>query len=373
MRSAVLIPYCPLPINTGAKAEMWKHLNVLKELGSCRIVSARRRPVGLGWTPEYEQSVRERGFELVFREDHNRLGLLQVLGYFYGLFFKGLGMDRAFGHSNPYHRHAFPSAWWHKLTKQVDLSVINYSHWAHLPCACPKVVVLHDLVSAVSWEGASRETRDLGFADLVIVISRDEEVVLNGRGISKILWSPPVVAASEAPLPSAVGLVGSANQFNIQGLRWLEQGLEQCGVESALVRVYGDLAGHARSKAFIPVGRYDDSTQPYKDCGIILMLTAGGTGVQIKAVEALAAGRAIIARKGAMRGLPPGEGAWFEVEYPQDMIREMQHLANDQDDLRVQARRSREYYQKWLNAERLKDELKKSYREITVVNKGDRG
>lgn len=360
MRSLVIVPYCPLPINTGAKVEMWKHLDILKELGACTIVSARGRPVGLGWTPEYEQNVRDRGFELVFRDDHARLGLLQVYGYFYGLICKGLGMDQAFGHSNPYHRHAFPTRWWRELTMHVDLAVINYSHWSHLRCACPKVVVLHDLVSAVSWEGASRETRDLGCADLVVVISRDEEIVLNGRGISKTLWSPPVVAASEAPLTSAVGLVGSGNTFNIRGLRWLEQGLGQYDKESVGIRVYGDLAGHVRSEAFIPVGRYADPLQPYKDCGIILMPTAGGTGVQIKAVEALAASRAIIARKGAMRGLPPGEGAWIEVESPEELLSWIRHLQNHNYRHSL-ADAARTYYVRHLEATRIKQHLSDAF------------
>ncbi|WP_084184919.1 glycosyltransferase [Desulfonatronum thiodismutans] len=361
MRSVVLIPYCPLPINTGAKAEMWKHLNILHGLGPCTIASARRRPVGLGWTPRYEQEIRNRGFDLVFREDCIRLGLLQVYGFFYGLFCKGLGLDRAFGHSNPYHRHAFPAGWLHELSTQFDLAVINYSHWGHLPCACPKVVVLHDLVSDVSWEGAKRETIDLGSADLLVVISLDEEKALNQRGIFKTLWSPPSVDATEIPLNSTVGLVGSGSLFNIEGLHWLERALGRDGTANIPIRVYGGLANHVRSKAFAPVGCYEDPMQPYMDCGVVLMPTAEGTGVQIKAVEALAAGRAIIARKGAMRGLPPGEGAWIEVDSPRDMVLAALRLQADQSSREALASKARSYYEQWLDSAQIKASLKKVY------------
>ncbi len=368
MKSIVLVPYCPLPIDTGGKVEMWKHLNVLKDLGPCTIVSARRRPVGLGWTPKFEKEVRSLGFELLFRDDSSSLNWKQVLGYFYGLFCKGLGLEKAFGHSNPYHRYAFPEDWWREQTRLADLAVINYSYWAWLPCDCPKVIALLDLWSDFMWEGATRETQDLKAADLVVVISKDEELKLNRRHVTKTLWSPPAVGKMDFPISEQVGLIGSPSPVNREGLRWLSAAVGKAAVP---IRVYGGLADMNEASNLRRIGSYENMSDPYRECGIILMTTALGMGVQIKAIEALAAGRAIIARKGAMRGLPPGEGAWIEVEQPQDMIREMHRLVTDQDAFRVQARRSREYYQKWLNAERLKDELMTTYQEIAVTNKND--
>jgi hypothetical protein len=358
MKSVVLVPYCPFPIDTGGKAEMWKHLNILKQLGDCRIVTARRRPVGMGWSPQYEQKFRSLGFDLVFREDACGFRWQQVLSYVYGFVCKGFGLERAFGHSNPYHRFAFPKAWWYEQTKHADVAVINYSYWAWLPCNCSKVVVLLDLWSNFMWEGARRETTDLSAADLVVVISRDEEDLLNQRNIMKTLWSPPVVPSADLPLTSGTGLVGSGNRFNIEGLRWLENGLSGSCIS---IKVFGDLSRHVRSQAFIAVGRYQSTLQPFRDCGIILMPTSGGMGMQIKAVEALAAGRAIIARKGAMRGLPPGHGAWIEVERPEEMVSWAQRLQSDNKTRSSLAKAAQEYYLRHLDAATTEQRLEKAY------------
>jgi len=355
LKSIFLLPYCPLPIDTGAKAEMWKFLNILKELGPCQLVAARHRPVGMGWTPKYEHEIRARGFEIYFREDHNRFNGWQALGYLYGLVCKGLGLSRAFGHSNPYHRYAFPSAWWYSLTKEVDLAVINYSYWAYLPCACPKVVVLHDLISEIAWEGSKRESIDLKSADLVVAISRDEEMLLNHRGIPKTGWSPPLVPRIELQQNSTAGLVGSGNDMNIEGLRWLERGTN---TSTMSVRVYGGISNHIRSQVLIPIGHYEDPAQPYKDCGIMLMTTALGTGVQIKGIEALAAGRAIVARRGAMRGIPSGNGAWIEVDTSEEMWKEVRRLQVNDDARCRQMASAKEYYHTHLDSNRIRAELR---------------
>jgi hypothetical protein len=365
MKSVVLVPYCPLPIDSGGKVEIWKHLNILKRLGDCRIVTARRRPVGTGWTPAYEQQVRSLGFELVFREDTCGFRWQQVLSYVYGLVCKGLGLERAFGHSNPYHRFAFPKEWWYEQTKHADLAVINYSYWAWLPCYCAKVIVLLDLWSNFMWEGARRETRELNAADLVVVISRDEESLLHQRSIMKTLWSPPVVQRTDLPLTSEVGLVGSENRFNIEGLRWLEKGLSGSGLA---IKVFGDLSRHARSQAFIAVGRYQSTLQPFRNCGIILMPTSGGMGMQIKAVEALAAGRAIIARKGAMRGLPPGDGAWIEVEQPEDMVFWARKLQSDNQSRQSLAEAAHSFYIRHLDAVGTETRLEKAYLSLSLFS-----
>ena len=51
MKSVMLLPYCTIPADHGGKAEMWKALECLRDLGPCTILSARTRPVGMGWTP----------------------------------------------------------------------------------------------------------------------------------------------------------------------------------------------------------------------------------------------------------------------------------------------------------------------------------
>ena len=127
MKSIALIPYCPLPADHGGKVEMWKALKCLRELGPCTILSARTRPVGMGWTPARLEEVRACGFDVVFREDDEprRFRPERAWGMAYAAAGKVLGMARAFGHANPYHRLAFDPTWVARELAQLDLDVIS--------------------------------------------------------------------------------------------------------------------------------------------------------------------------------------------------------------------------------------------------------
>ncbi len=370
MKSAVLLPFCPWPSNTGGKVEMLKHLKVLRELGECVILSAGGKPVGTGWSPEKRREAEKQGYNVVLREDECRLSFRQVAGIGYAAVCKGLGMETAFGHSNPYHRYAFPEEWWRKHTEGADLAVIHYGYWAWLPCSCPKVIVLLDLWSDVMRFWNRHETDDLKTADLVVAISKDEEEKLKKRGIHTTLWSPPAVAAVQLPDSASVGLVGAATAFNREGLDWLAGAM---GHPDLGIQVFGRLASYATNKRFIPVGPYDDQYEPYRQCGIILMTTVQGMGVQIKGIEALAAGRAIVARKGAMRGLPEEKGAWIEVDSPGEMIetaKRLQENASERGQLAIAAKR---YYNKHLAHDQVLSNLRNAYLKAAAAGKKESG
>jgi hypothetical protein len=354
--SCALIPYCPLPVNTGGKAEMWRSLQALRELGPCRVLSARTKPVGAGWTTEEIGKFRAAGFDLRLREDYRRRSAVQQMGIAYAALFKALGMEKAFGHSNPYHRHAFPVDWWRECVEGCDVAVIHYSYWARLPCPSRKVVNLLDLWSDYMWEGPRREVEELSTADLVLVISKDEERRLNEWGIKKTVWIPPAVKRSDLPLGADIGCVGSENAFNVEGLRWLEP-----ASGDMTVRVYGGLAAHVSRPSFVRVGRYDDPLTPYRECGIILLPTAAGTGIQIKTIEALACGRAIVARQGAARGLPEGKGAWIEVTSAAEMVDAALALQADEGARVRQAAAARMYYDRFLDADVIGENLCNAY------------
>ena len=93
----------------------------------------------------------------------------------------------------------------------------------------------------------------------------------------------------------------------------------------------------------------------------MLLPTASGTGVQIKVVEALAAGRAIVARKGAMRGLPPSAEAWLEVNSPAEMWKQAERLSKDAQLRTAQAAKAKAYYQQQLDADKVLAELRQAY------------
>jgi hypothetical protein len=360
LKSVVLLPYCPLPVNHGGKAEMWKALECLREMGPCTILSARTRPVGADWTPAALDTLKKQGFQVVFREDDEsqRFRPGRAWGMAYAAGCKMLGLHRAFGHANPYHRLAFDPEWVARHSESADLAVFAYSYWAGFPTACPKAVLLLDLWSDFMWGGAEAETRDLKTANLVIVISKQEDVRLHARGIRHTLWSPPFVAATDLPDSDRIGMVGSDNAFNREGLRWLGSGLAD-----ASVKVFGGLARYAAGEGFESIGRYGDAMDPYRPCGIILMTTVEGMGVQIKSIEALAAGRAIVARRGAMRGIPPGNGAWIEVDTPAEMAEAARRLQREPVARHAQMAATREYYCAHLDVVKLRAELKNALRE----------
>ncbi len=334
---------------------MGKALECLRDLGPCTILSARTRPVGMGWTQAARDEFKKKGFSLVFREDDEsrRFRPGRVWGMVYAAGCKAMGMERAFGHANPYHRLAFDPGWVARHAESADLAVFAYSYWAGFQLPCPKAVLLLDLWSDFMRGGTETETRDLKTADLVVVISKQEEARLHGRGIFRTLWSPPFVADQDLPDSVDIGIVGSANAFNWAGLRWLGAGLPD-----SPIKIFGGLAKYASESGFEPVGRYGDAMDPYRQCGIILMTTAEGMGVQIKSIEALAAGRAIVARRGAMRGIPPGNGAWIEVDAPEEMREVARRLQRDPEARRAQMAAAQDYYHTHLNARRLRAELR---------------
>ncbi len=365
VKTVALVPYCPWPADTGGKSEMMKHLEILRACGPCRIVSAARRPVGGGWIAAARRELERRGFEIMLREERGRRWTAaQAWGMAYGAVCKVLRLERAFGHANPYHRFAFPQAWWRAVSDGFDLAVVFYSYWAWLPFTGPKALVLLDLWSNLMWGGTRRETREIAACDRVFVIALEEQRALEARGVDprRLVWSPPALTEQHFSLPPSCALIGSANRFNCEGLAWLESA--GAALDGLPIRVYGGLAACARHPGLERAGAYGDRWEPYRDHGIALLITASGTGLQIKSIEALAAGRAIVARRGAVRGLPPAEGAWIEVETPREAAAHIRRLCGNAAERARWAERARAYYRRHLAAERIRKVTQTAYTDL---------
>jgi len=362
MKSVVLMPYCPWPAQTGTKVEMMKHLEMLKSLGSCTVASAQGRPVGFGWTKEARQELIRQGYTLIFREE--ALGgktPMQWLGMAYGAFCKALKMNKAFGHANPYHRFAFSEIWWREVTRGADLAVMQYGFWVRFKTACPQVIILHELLSNYHWGGTRQETRELRQANLVIVVGHDEEQALLERGLQNVIWSPPAVPPMNLPLSPEVGIIGTMDPQNLEGLSWLEKATYG---EPPIVFVYGSMAKVVTAPFLKPIGRYEERFEPYRHCGIFLLTRDDRPGLQIKAVEALACGRAIVARKGSMRGLPVGKGAWIEVNSPGEMLTVAKNLRDDQKARETLAAEARRFYCQHLEEQQVLFRLREAYKRL---------
>jgi len=362
MKSVVLMPYCPWPAQTGTKVEMMKHMEMLKSLGSCTVASAQGRPVGFGWTKEARRELIRQGYTLIFQEE--ALGgktPMQWLGMAYGAFCKALKMNKAFGHANPYHRFAFSETWWREVTRGADLAVMQYGFWVRFKTTCPQVVILHELLSNYHWGGTRKETRELRQANLVIVVGHDEEQALRERGLPNVIWSPPAVPPMNLPLSPEVGIIGTMDPQNMEGLSWLEKSTHG---EPPIVFVYGGMAKAVSAPFLKPIGRYEERFEPYRHCGIFLMTRDDRPGLQIKAVEALACGRAIVARKGSMRGLPVGKGAWIEVNSPDEMLTVAKNLRDDQKARETLAAVARRFYCQHLEEKQVLLRLREAYKRL---------
>ncbi|WP_208597624.1 glycosyltransferase family protein [Desulfogranum mediterraneum] len=243
-----------------------------------------------------------------------------------------------------------------------DIAEIHYSYWSRLPCACPKVVVLHDMWSDLMWEGVRRESAELALADLIVTVSIEDRDKLIQRGMKNVHWSPPRVKPLECADASEVCVVASGNHHNVEGLEWLKSSTEKMPTQ---VHCYGSISDYVGDDdRFLSEGNYAASSEPYEKCGIVLMLTSSGTGVQIKGVEALAHGRVIIARKGAMRGLPSGEIGWVEVDSPDEMVDVLKKAYRDRQYREKMSLASKEYYKKYLESEVVDRRLLEKYREL---------
>ncbi len=360
MKAACLIPYCPLPCDSGARSIFEKHLSFLQRLGSCSILSAKSRPVGYGWTSQAIENLINQGFALSFVNSKLLIRVPQIYGILYAAFFKFFRQEKAFGHSNPYHRYAFDSDWLNAVTKGYDICEIHYSYWARLETACPKVVVVHDLWSDIMWEGTKKETIELGSADLLVTVSYDDMLKLQMRGLNNVHWSPPCIEESYLDDSREICIVGSGNRHNIEGLQWLLKNLKKR--LPSKIHIYGAVGDTVLDDdRFVRYGPYPDPVDPFRQCGIVLMLTKEGTGLQIKAVEALAAGRAVVARKGAMRGLPRDEIGWVEAESAEELVEVAFSLRFDDKRRRELVERGRAYYHRYLNKEHILKELEENY------------
>jgi glycosyltransferase involved in cell wall biosynthesis len=159
----------------------------------------------------------------------------------------------------------------------------------------------------------------------------------------------------------AVGIVGARNPLNSEGLRWL---LKSRRRTVAPMKVFGGLGQDLPDDRVEWCGRHRDASEPYQQCGVILVPVALGSGVQVKLIEALAAGRAVIVRRGGARGLPAETKGWIEVDTADEMLDAANEMLVDPEALRRQAKAARGYYDAYLDSTMILERLKDVYRRL---------
>jgi hypothetical protein len=175
-----------------------------------------------------------------------------------------------------------------------------------------------------SWFFTTREeeARGLARADLVLAIQDAEAAILRERSAAPVLTlghMPPLrflAAGRDAPPPTppraAFGYLGSANPWNVASVRALDAALAEAPDLPWLLAgqiTRRDLRLRSRPVLLGPVPEVDDF---YRAVECVLNPMAGGTGLKIKTVEALAAGLPVLGTRDAFAGLPaehPGHDA----------------------------------------------------------------
>ena len=156
----------------------------------------------------------------------------------------------------------------------------------------------------------AEESRGLDRADLVLGIQAEEAEALRrrcGREVAVLGHMPPLrFLGAPRPAPAVpFGYLGSANPWNLAAVRALDRALAAAPALPWLLagrilqRQDLTLASRPRLLAQVP-----DAAAFYAQVDCVLNPMAGGTGLKIKTVEALAFGNPVLGTRDAFAGLP---------------------------------------------------------------------
>lgn len=143
-------------------------------------------------------------------------------------------------------------------------------------------------------------------------------------------FEPPVSPGLPSESAAVVGIVGSDNRANVDGLRlFLDESWPAIrgSVPQARLRIAGKLGAAARlhepdaqRDGVETVGWLSRIADFYESTRIVVNPVRTGTGLKIKTVEALAHGRPVVAHPIGLEGVQwPGEQAWWSVADGQAM------------------------------------------------------
>jgi len=173
-------------------------------------------------------------------------------------------------------------------------------------------IIMHDLMSARVADAAETNTvkidaatefRLLGLADAVIAIQHEEAGRVRAALPERVvLTAPHSTAPAPAPQPGAddaLLFVGSNTAPNIVGLEWFFREIWpaiRTKRPAARLKVAGSVARaiNAAPEGVTMLGVVGDLGPLYAEAGVVISPLYTGSGLKIKLVEALAAGKAVV-------------------------------------------------------------------------------
>ena len=218
--------------------------------------------------------------------------------------------------------------------------------------AAPVAVLMHDLLSAraesfirqgaadsVAVLNARAEAAALSQADIAIAIQAEEAEAARRMlpATTQVVVAPMVAHAVEQPQPGQGGgllFVGSATPPNRDAMRWF---LAEIWPElrarhpRLTLRVAGHVSGTLSPAPGVELlGRVEDLAALYRAAEIVVSPLLAGSGLKIKLVEALAAGKAIVASPVTLQGVGPlTRAAVAQAETAAQFIAQIDHLLLD--------------------------------------------
>ena len=195
---------------------------------------------------------------------------------------------------------------------------------------CTTVVDTHDvmhqrravyeaLALAPQWFHTTRdeERRGLLRADLVLAINDDDAAVLRAlvpeRRVLTVPHAEPVVPGPRsAARPDRLLFVASYNPVNARGLAWFTESVWpalRVAVPTLELEICGNLATElgALPAGIVARGFVPDLTSQYAAARVVVNPILAGTGIKVKAVQALCHGRPLVTTRAGASGLDAGE------------------------------------------------------------------
>lgn len=181
-----------------------------------------------------------------------------------------------------------------------------------LASGAPRLVVMHDLMSARVRDASKADTYDLGAAqefrllgqtDIVVAIQEEEaRAVRAALPGGKVVVAPHAVSINSEPwagVDDTLLFVGSNTPPNVTALEHFfahTWPLIRAARPDAALNVAGSVnrALGALPEGVTCLGVVPDLAQLYRDAGVVISPLVTGSGLKIKLIEAMGAGKAIV-------------------------------------------------------------------------------
>jgi hypothetical protein len=198
------------------------------------------------------------------------------------------------------------------------------------------------------WFFTSNNEEDIAFsrADLVIGIQSNESETIGRRTLAEVrtighLMTPAFLFGEYQDIGSIAdfGYIGSSNQFNVRSIKLLDEAMP---MERSFQLVLGGSLSTlpiVLQSQPIRVGRVENLGLFYRNVDCVINPMAGGTGLKIKTIEAMAYGRPILGTKSAFEGIET-DCPLHALEDPRECVEAMTKVAGNYMILADLARRS---------------------------------